>query len=104
MADIKAIREAFAKHDYVFTVHGSDRAAKRAIRSTEIIQAVASGKVIEDYPDDKYGPSCLLLGYTANDRPLHIQVSYPPNIRIITVYEPSDDDWEEDLETRKTDE
>ena len=104
MADIDAIRTAFANGDYVFTAHGSDRAAKRAIRSVEIMEAITSGKVIEDYPDDKYGPSCLLFGYTDDKRPLHIQVSYPPNIKIITVYEPSADDWEDDLETRKPDE
>ena len=28
-------------------------------------------EVIEDYPDDKYGPSCLLLGFTSTGRPLH---------------------------------
>ena len=32
--------------------------------------------IIEDYPDDKYGPSCLILGYTKNGRPLHIQCGY----------------------------
>jgi hypothetical protein len=25
--------------------------------------------VIEDYPDDKYGPSCLILGFTRSNRP-----------------------------------
>lgn len=102
MADIQAIREAFNKRDYIFSDHASDRAAKRAIRSTEIEQAVMNGEVIEDYPDDKYGPSCLLLGYTDKQRPLHVQVSYPPGLKIITVYEPSSDKWEADLKTRKT--
>jgi hypothetical protein len=101
MADIQAIRAAFEKRDYIFSLHASDRAAKRAIRAAEIEQAVAVGEVIEDYPDDKYGPSCLLLGYTDAKRPLHIQVSYPPMLKIITVYEPSSDDWEDDLKTRK---
>ena len=102
MADIDAIREAFEKRDYLFTAHASDRAAKRVIRSAEIEEAVAEGEVIEDYPDDKYGPSCLLCGYTAENRPLHIQVSYPPGLKIITVYEPSPDEWEDDLKTRKS--
>jgi hypothetical protein len=101
MADIIAIQKAFQAGDYLFTAHASTRAAQRAIRSNEINQAVASGEIIEDYPNDKYGPSCLLLGYTATQRALHIQVSYPPHIKIITVYEPSVDEWEEDLKTRK---
>lgn len=51
--------------------------------------------VIEDYPDDKYAPSCLLLGFTKRKRPLHIQVSYIDTelVRIITIYEPDPDDW-----------
>ena len=102
MADIEAIQEHFARRDYLFTAHASDRAVQRGIRSVDIEQAVASADVIEDYPDDKYGPSCLLLGYTGRRRPLHVQVSYPPGIKIITVYEPSPDEWEEDLRTRKT--
>ncbi len=60
-----------------------------------------AGEVIEDYPDDKYGPSCLIMGKTGHEKVLHIQVSYPPNVKIITVYEPSADKWESDFKTRK---
>jgi hypothetical protein len=102
--DHDKLKQAFKDKTYVLTAHASDRAARRRIRSAEIEQAIASGEVIEDYPDDKYGPSCLILGYTEAKRPLHIQVSYPTQIKVITVYEPSPDDWEEDLKTRKTDE
>jgi hypothetical protein len=47
--------------------------------------------IIEDYPNDKYGPSCLVLGYTEAKRPLHIQCSYSsrPLVKIITLYQPS---------------
>jgi hypothetical protein len=31
----------------------------------EIEDAIGSrAEIIEDYPDDKYGPSCLILGFT----------------------------------------
>jgi hypothetical protein len=53
-------------------------------------------EIIEDYPDDKYGPSCLILGFTRGGRPLHIQCSYPsrPLLKIITLYEPDPDLWD----------
>lgn len=102
--DYDAVKQAFRDKTYTLTDHASDRAAKRRIRSPEIEQAILSGEVIEDYPDDKYGPSCLILGYTDDKRPLHVQVSYPNRIKVITVYEPSPDEWEEDLRTRKSDE
>jgi len=61
----------------------------------EIRQAVKSGKIIETYPDDKYGPSCLLFGFSKSGRPIHLQCSYPvrPLIKIITVYEPDPAEW-----------
>lgn len=99
--DHTALRQAFEEKTYIFTLHASDRAARRAIRSYEIEEAVLNGEIIEDYLEDKYGPSCLLLGYTETKRPLHVQVSYPPDVKVITVYEPSTDEWEDDLRTRR---
>lgn len=102
--DYNSLKQAFKDKIYTLTDHASDRAAKRRIRSSEIEQAILSGEVIEDYPTDKYGPSCLILGYTHDERALHVQVSYPNRIKVITVYEPSPDEWEKDLKTRKSDE
>ena len=34
-------------------------------------------KAIEDYPNDKYDPSCLILGFTRSRRPLHIMGTVP---------------------------
>lgn len=61
-------------------------------------------KYIEDYLDDKYGASCLILGFTRKGKALHVQCSYPTRqlIKIITVYEPAHDLWI-NLRTRKTD-
>jgi hypothetical protein len=52
-------------------------------------------RIIEDYLHDKYGPSCLILGFTKNGRPLHVQVSYPSRtiLKIITIYEPDEAKW-----------
>ena len=102
MADIQVIRAVFKERNYIFSHHASERAAKRLIRSHEIEEAIAVGEIIEDYPEDKYGASCLILGYTDEQRPLHIQISYPPDLKIITVYEPSTNKWESDWKTRKS--
>lgn len=99
--DLEQLRHHFAERNYLLTAHASDRAAQRGIRSAEIEAAIAKGEVIEDYPDDKYGPSCLILGTAEAGRVLHIQVSYPPPTKVITVYEPSADEWEADWKTRK---
>jgi len=65
------------------------------LRLGELFEAVKEAEIIENYPDDKYGPSCLLLGFTASGRPLHIQCSYPSRslLKIITIYEPESESW-----------
>jgi hypothetical protein len=90
------IRAKVAVGAYEFSQHALDQSIQRRISVTEIQEAIASCEVIEDYPDDKYGPSCLVLGVTASGRPLHVHCSYPsrPLIKIITLYEPDPTLWE----------
>lgn len=61
----------------------------------EVREAIANGEVIEDYPEDKYGPTCLILGFTQAGRPLHVQCSYPSRVlvKIVTLYEPDPEAW-----------
>ncbi len=99
--NIDDLHESIRAGSYILTAHASDRAVQRDITSAEIEEAILAGEVIEDYPEDKYGPSCLMLGQTKMERSLHVQVSYPPDVKVITVYEPSLDEWEADLKTRK---
>jgi len=99
--NLEALRRAFALHEYLLTAHASDRAVWRGISSREMEEAILDGEVIEDYPDDKYGPSCLILGYTRDGRPLHIHVTYPPEVKVITVYEPSQEEWNQGFRKRK---
>ena len=100
--DLEQLRALFVQKHYLLTAHASQRAAARGILSDEIEAAIANGAVIEDYPNDKYGPSCLILGSTKVGRFLHVQVCYPPSVKVITVYEPSLQEWESDLKTRKS--
>jgi hypothetical protein len=99
--DYDALRAIFERKSFLLTQHASDRAAQRVIRSDEIVETVVNGAVIEDYPDDKYGPSCLILGNTDAGRILHVQISYPPDVKVITVYVPAPEAWEPDWKTRK---
>jgi predicted alpha/beta hydrolase len=75
----------------------------RSIRVQEVIEAVTTGQVIEDYPDDKYGPSCLISGLTQANRNIHIQCSYPsrPLIKVITLYEPDLTQWNDNFTKRR---
>ena len=100
---MEGIRRKVAQEQFEFARHAVDPAILRDIRVEEVREAVAAGQVIEDYPDDKYGPSCLIFGFTLARRPLHIQCSYPsrPLVKIITVYEPDPARWTS-FTTRRT--
>lgn len=89
------IREEIAADRVELSKHAIDRLVVRRIEVREVREAVAEGEVIEDYPDDKYGPSCLIFGTTLAGRPLHVQCSHPSRtpVRIITLYEPTPDRW-----------
>jgi Domain of unknown function (DUF4258) len=78
-----------------YTRHAFKRAVERNISDQEIIETSANVIIIEDYPEDKYSPSCLLLGLTTARRVLHIQVSRldSDSLKIITLYEPDTAKW-----------
>jgi hypothetical protein len=76
------------------------RSIERRISEQEVVEVLLSGDIIEEYPEDKYGPSCLILGKTKTGRPLHVQCSLPPTVWTITLYEPDSQEWI-DLRTRK---
>lgn len=92
---IDEIRTKVAVDEFEFSKHAVDQTIIRRISVTEIREAISKGEIIEDYPEDKYGPSCLLYGKTASGRAIHVQCSYPSRqvMKIITVYEPDPERW-----------
>ena len=92
---LEEIHEKISAGEFEFSKHAVDQSILRHITLREIREAIAGGEIIEDYPDDKYGPSCLILGFTRAGRPLHVQCSYPsrPLVKIITLYEPDANLW-----------
>ena len=92
---IEQIRAKIAAGQFEFSKHAVDQSIIRHVAVQELREAVAQGEIIEDYPEDKYGSSCLILGFTQAGRPLHIQCSYPsrPLVKIITLYEPDPTRW-----------
>ena len=100
---IQKIKEAFRKDRYEYSLHAVDQSILRHIACKEILEMVENGQIIEDYPEDKFGPSCLIYGKTNLERPLHIQCSYPtrPKIKIIIVYEPDPEEWIDFRKRRK---
>jgi hypothetical protein len=95
MVMIEQIRAKIFSGEFELTRHAVDQSILRGISVTELQESIQNAEVVEDYPDDKYGPSCLVLGFTTVGRPLHIQCSHPsrPIIKIITLYQPDPALW-----------
>jgi hypothetical protein len=66
---------------------------ERGVIRKDIESVILAGETIEDYPRDKYGPTCLIYGRTPEGRDLHVHVSWPPNVVVITVYDPDPSEW-----------
>jgi len=71
----------------------------------ELEAALAAAQIIEEYPDDARGPSCLILGL-ADNRPIHAVCAVkdqPREIVLITVYDPSlrPERWSADFRQRR---
>ncbi|MBI3325442.1 MAG: DUF4258 domain-containing protein [Nitrospinae bacterium] len=74
------------------------------IHVDEMLQALDAGEIIEEYLDDQPYASCLILGFTAARRAIHVVCAPVPaegRLIIITTYQPDPDRWEPDFRRRK---
>jgi len=96
---VKKIRECFESNSVFYTAHAKYEMENESfgqIVDREVYEAICSGEVIEEYPEDKPYPGVLILGRTKVTRPLHIVCAYnkEENLTIvITVYHPDSDLW-----------
>ena len=73
----------------------------RMIRRAEVRRVITEGEVIEDYPKDARGRSCLLLGFGDRERPIHVVCAPREDyLAIITAYLPDAHEWSSDFRRR----
>ena len=74
----------------------------RMIAAADVRRVAEIGELVEDYPEDARGHSCLLLGRDADNRPIHVVCSPKDEyLAVITAYLPSPGEWQTDLKTRR---
>lgn len=74
----------------------------RMISITEVRQVIEKGEMIEDYPEDIRGHSCLIFGYGEYGRPIHVVCSPKPDyLAVITAYLPDLEQWGDNFRKRK---
>jgi hypothetical protein len=101
-SNIQEIKKKVNAGQYRYTIHAFERCVERNISPIAIEEVILSGEIIEDYPQDKYGPSCLIYGTTTGGRIIHVQCSIDP-VWIITAYDPTSEpeEWEDDFMRRR---
>lgn len=96
------VREAAAKK-FLYLPHAVSQMSRpdRMINTTTVSEVVCHGELVEDYPSDPRGHSCLIFKMVES-RPIHVVCSPKEEfLAIITSYIPSSDEWEMDFKTRK---
>lgn len=86
-----SIRSLAKSGKYALSMHAERERQTDRITTTELETILAICEIIEDYPEDARGHSCLILGF-ANARPIHAVCAVkdkPREVLLITVYDPS---------------
>jgi hypothetical protein len=94
-----------AKLRLLFLPHAVRQMARpeRLIAPREVRAVIDEGEIIEDYPEDARGHSCLILGSRHDGRAIHVVCAPKEDfLAIITAYVPTNDEWEAGFRRRKT--
>ncbi|MDJ0753857.1 MAG: DUF4258 domain-containing protein [Ardenticatenaceae bacterium] len=94
--EIEWLIKAIIEKKFRVTHHAQEEAEEDNLQLAKIIYTISQGEIIEDYPTDKPFPSCLLLGFTADDEPIHTVWAYDMESEwaiLITVYHPDPQRW-----------
>lgn len=73
------------------------------IGTHEVRAVVEYGELVEDYPSDSRGHSCLILGSGDEGRPIHVGCSPKDDyLAIITAYLPDEREWLDGFTKRRS--
>lgn len=88
------IRSLAATEQVRITQHAQQEMTEEGVRLDEVLEALSSGRVLENYPEHRRGPCCLVHGVTRKGRELHVVcTSARPVLIVITAYEPRPPKW-----------
>lgn len=87
--DLKTIREKVTKGDFDLTEHAHKERQIEKISIEEIKQTILESDIIEKYPKDPRGSSCLI-----GNKNLHVVCGFRNNkVLVVTNYRPEEPVW-----------
>ncbi len=102
---IAQIQNQVQQGRYRLTSHAEQERESDKITIQEIEEALLSHQteMLESYPEDIRGRSCLMLGFTKSRNPLHVVCGLGAEaLIVITVYRPDPEQWIDWRLRRKT--
>lgn len=100
---ISSVRQSAARR-IIYLPHAVRQMSRpdRMISAAEVRNVTKRGELVEDYPEDARGHSCLILGYGTGETPIHVVCSPKGDyLAIITTYIPNLEEWEHGYKKRK---
>jgi len=86
--DIYDIREKVFNSKFLLTEHADEQRYNDNLSVDDLVSAILSGEILEEYYDDPRGIECLIRGFAQDKRVTYLVVGYDDeeNVIIITVY------------------
>jgi hypothetical protein len=82
---VEKVRQA----EYYFSRHGDKERQNENLTVAEVEEALLLGRILEQYEDTGRGESCLVVGFTASGKPIHVVCGKRGDqLVIITIYIP----------------
>lgn len=92
--DIEKTKRKIISNQYEISFHAKKERYAEDITISDLENAILNGEILEDYPNDRRGSSCLILGCSRNI-PIHVICGHTETkwVRILTVYIPKPPKW-----------
>ena len=93
-ATLERVRTQARDDNVRVTVHAQQEMVEEGVTLDEVLEAILTGQILEDYPQHRRGACCLIGGATRAGRALHVVcTTAQPVLILITVYEPRPPKW-----------
>jgi len=89
------IRVEIENQTYEISLHADDERIADGLTVSQLEVALSECKIIEEYPNDPRGESCLALGFTPEGNPVHAVCgrNLSGHLVLVTVYIPTMPKW-----------
>ncbi len=100
---IQIAKEKIEQDRFYLSHHAQIERGEERIKIDDIVSCILNGKILESYPGDPRGESCLIVGKCLDARWLHVLCGNfdKNNLIIITVYIPQPPKWIDPFTRRK---